>query len=124
MPELMSIDGKDAHGNPTFRGSAKGILEMGVELMFKGADWNHTIVKSDKFTSNIEEGCTGSIHRNESDMAISGVEYPTPNFDTVDPYAVSFEEPLAIVSRYNSTDGHYSEFDILNSAVKTLTFEM
>ena len=29
MPELMSIDGKDAHGNPTFRGSAKGVLEMG-----------------------------------------------------------------------------------------------
>ena len=80
MPELMSIDGKDAHGNPTFRGSAKGILEMGVELMFKGADWNHTIVKSDKFTSNIEEGCTGSIHRNESDMAISGVEYPNRTF--------------------------------------------
>ena len=47
---------------------------MTIETLFGGFNWNHTMVKSDKLTSRTDtgsyEGCTGSLPRNESDVAI------------------------------------------------------
>ena len=127
MVGLITLQGKDSHGNPIFSGTLEGIFEMLVDLVLGGADCNHTMVPSDKWTTKYDDGtyggCTGSVERNESDIILSPVDYPTQNFETVDPYGVFFEEPVAIVSTYNPTNGTI-EVDILSAAATVFTWDL
>ena len=124
MPGLMTMEGKDYHGNPFFAGSSKGVLDHSIELLFDGANWNHTMILSDKWKSvDDNKGCVGSLHRNESDIALAVVDYPTRYYETVDPYRLLFEEPLAIVSSYDYSYCTY-EVDILGSAATTFTLDL
>lgn len=126
MPGLMGFEGdKDYHGNPTFSGASKEAMDLVVEIFFNDNYWNHTMVSSNKLSSQTDNGgCIGSLHRNESDIILSMVVYPTSqSYETVDPYAVLFEEPLAIVSRYNDTVEIEHE-DIFISASKVFTLDL
>ena len=47
-------------------------------------------------------GCYRSIRDNESDISIVPVDYPTIDYDKVDPYQILMESPLKIMSGYRS----------------------
>ena len=59
MVGLITLQGKDSHGNPIFSGTLEGIFEMLVDLVLGGADWNHTMVPSDKWTTKYDDGTYG-----------------------------------------------------------------
>ena len=65
-------------------------------------------------------GCYGSVHNNESDIALMPVEYPIKDYDKVDPVQVIYEGPLNIVSLYKVDDKESIEYaDLLVNSLKS-----
>ena len=65
-------------------------------------------------------GCYGSVHNNESDIALTPVEYPIKDYSKVDPVQILYEGPLTIMSIYKVDDKEYLEYaDILVNSLKS-----
>ena len=65
-------------------------------------------------------GCYGSVHNNESDIALMPVEYPIKDYNKVNPVQVIYEGPLSISSLYKVDDKESIEYaDILINSLKS-----
>ena len=108
MPNIAEFNGWDKDGNPLFRGAVASLAEFVIEALFHGRKWNHTLVIEKGWSPKTDDGqltgCMGSLQKNESDIALVAVEYPTEDYETIDPFAIYFEEPLVIQSVYNITN--------------------
>ena len=127
MPYILAYEDNDNHGNPTFSGAVKKPLQLAIEALFSGRDWNHTMVEEKEFVgktdSGILTGCIGSLDRNESDFALTFADYPTEHYENIDPFVVLFEEPLAMVSAYNVTNGTVRA-DVLKTSFKSFSMSL
>ena len=78
---------------PAFDGELGFVLEF-----FTKAIWyrsiNYTLTVTDSFGN---DGCEGSIARNESDVAVALVDYPTKHhYDKVNPMITLYDDPVVI----------------------------
>ena len=124
MPYILAYEDNDRHGNPRFSGVAKGILQMVIETVFSGRNWNHTMIEETQWSAKTDSGqlagCLGSLDRNESDLALVVVNYPTEHYEQIDPFGVFFEEPLVLISAYNVTNGTVRA-DVLKTSLKSFS---
>ena len=124
MPHVVEFDKFDEHGNPTVKGAVESSVRLAVETVFWGHDWNHTLVRENEWSHKADDGslggCAGSLDRNESDIALMMSEYRTDNYDTVEPYALYFEEPLVITTVYYMTNATFKS-DILLTSLKSFS---
>ena len=127
MPYILYYENNDGHGNPKFSGVAKEILQLAIETIFSGRDWNHTMIQETQWSAKTDSGqmagCLGSLDRNESDIALVVADYPTEHYESIDPYTVLFEEPLVLVSAYNMTNGTVRA-DVLKTSLKSFSMSL
>lgn len=127
MPTVMEFERFDDHGILVFGGAVKGVVRQAAEVLFHGHYWNHTMVKENGWEDKTDDGqvggCAGSLHRNESDIGIMISNYGTANYDTVDPFALYFEEPLVITSAYNKTNVT-RKADVVVTSLKSFTVQL
>ena len=65
-------------------------------------------------------GCYRSIRDNESDVSLLVHQFPTIDYDKVDPYQVVIETSVKIMSAYHSkTEAHYSFNDFILTSIKS-----
>ena len=65
-------------------------------------------------------GCYASVHKNESDIALTPVEYPIKDYNKVNPVQVIYEGPLSILSVYKVDDKEPIEYaDLLVNSLKS-----
>ena len=127
MPYILTYEDKDGHGNPIFSGAGKRLLQLVIEAVFSGRDWNHTMIQETQWSVKTDSGqmagCLGSLDRNESDLALVVADYPTEHYEQIDPFGVFFEEPLVLISAYNVTTGTIRA-DILETSLQSFSMSL
>ena len=127
--EIVDYDIKWADGQirdefPKFKGSFSFLADTTLSELFKSFKTNISV--------NVEKengirkrdgtltGCYRSIRDNESDISTLWVDYPTIDYDKVDPYQVLVEHPLKIMSGYHSkAEADYSFNDFILTSIKS-----
>ena len=125
MIELMDRDeAKKKLGvvRPAFKGGAGPIFNFLSEQVFHGNEnYNWTAVIAYEFGSKFENGsysgCMGTMVRNESDMAVTPIDYPTDNFESVVPFQAMIETPIQILSPYTIKNETAVAVDILRTSM-------
>ena len=107
---------------PAFKGGAAPIFDFLSEQAFHGHEnYNWTGVIAHEFGSKFENGsysgCMGSMMRNESDMAVTPIDYPIDNFEYIVPYQVLFETPIQVLSPYIIKNDSAVAVDILQTSM-------
>ena len=70
--------------------------------------------------NGLPKGCYGSVHNNESDIALIPVEYPIKDYSKVNPVQVIYEGSLNILSLYKVKDKESIEYaDLLVNSLKS-----
>ena len=86
---------------PAFDGGVGFIFESFVDVIWTHTI-NYTLAVMDSFGN---DGCEGSISRNESDMAILLVDYPIKHdYHKVNLVITLFDEPIVIIQAYNRSN--------------------
>ena len=109
---------------PKIKGSLSYLMGITMGPFFKPLRGN--------FSLNIEQengtqkkngtltGCYRSIRDNESDISLVPREFPTIDYDKVDPYQVLMEYSIKIMSAYESkTEADYSFNDFILTSMKS-----
>ena len=107
---------------PVFKGGAAPLFDFLSEQVFHGNEnYNWTAVIAHEFGSKFENGsysgCMGSMMRNESDMAVTPIDYPIDNFEYIVPYQVLFETPIQVLSPYINKNDSAVAVDILQTSM-------
>ena len=120
-PIRSGLPGEVFNTKPRFGGGFASIGNFIIDMAYAfKSGLNYSLVEQNEFGSKDQEtgeftGCFGSLVRNESDFTLMVVDYPTKDYEKINPYLVLMEEPLTIVQGYNRTvHGDWS--DILTSS--------
>ena len=109
--EIADYESKWAGGQirdefPKFTGSWSYIWDTTVTGVFKSLKSNVSVVVENEIGTKKRNGtltgCYRSIRDNESDVSILSTDFPTIDYQKVDPYQILMENSLKILSAYES----------------------
>ena len=109
---------------PKTKGSWSYLFETTLLHVFKSLKGNVSLTVEQEFgmkkKGGILTGCYRSIRDNESDFSLVAHDYPTIDYDKVDPYQVLAELSLKIMSGYHSkTQADISFNDFILTSMKS-----
>ena len=109
---------------PKFKGSFSYLTDTTIVPFFKPLRGNFSLIKENEFGTRKKDGaltgCYRSIRDNESDISLVPREFPTIDYDKVDPYQVLMEYSIKIMSAYESkTEADYSFNDFILTSMKS-----
>ena len=91
---------------PKIGGSFSYVLDSTVSPIFKNLGVNISLILEQEFGTKRKDGtltgCYRSIRDNESDIAMAAIDFPTIDYDKVDPYQILMEDSVKIMSGYHS----------------------
>lgn len=108
-PNFVEGDGSgEVHTERPMLTGIFGSNAYGLYEVMTPEGYNHSLIQAEVDGSFDEktgeyQGCLRSIFRNESDLAIVVVDYPTRDFDQINPYIIIHEHPMTIFQGYNKT---------------------
>ena len=109
--EIVDYESKWAGGQihdqfPKIRGSWSYLFDMTLSRIFKSLKANISLNVEKELGSKKKDGtltgCYRSIRDNESDVSMVFIDFPTIDYEKVDPYQIVMENPLKIMSGYHS----------------------
>ena len=109
--EIVDYDSKWDGGQirdefPKIGGSFSYIVSSTVSPIFKAFRANVSLIKEQEFGSKKKDGtltgCYRSIKDNESDVSLALHDFPTIDYEKVDPYQILMEDSVKIMSAYES----------------------
>ena len=126
--EIEDYESKWAGGQirnefPKFTGSWTHMTET-LSSLFKNLRTNISLIVESEIgmrkSNGTLTGCYRSVRDNESDISIFVVNFPTVEFEKVEPYQVVMEDSLKIMSGYHSeTDPDVSFNDFILTSIKS-----
>ena len=126
--EIEDYESKWAGGQirnefPKFTGSWTHMTET-LSSLFKNLRTNISLIVESEIgmrkSNGTLTGCYRSVRDNESDVSMLLVDFPTVDFERVEPYQVLMEDSLKIMSGYRSeTDPDYSFNDFILTSIKS-----
>ena len=124
VDESKWAGGQTPGGFPKFKGAFSYFTDTTMLPVFKPLDGNFSIKKENEFGTLKKDGnltgCYRSIRDNESDISLVPREFPTIDYDKVDPYQVLMEYSIKIMSAYESkTEADYSFNDFILTSMKS-----
>ena len=127
--EIADYESKWAGGQirkefPKFQGAWSYFVENTLSRIFETLNANISVIVESEMGTKKKNGtltgCFRSIRDNESDISMIIHDYPTIDYDKVDPYQIITEEPLKIVSAYHSkTEADVSFNDFILTSIKS-----
>ena len=109
--EIVDYESKWAGGQihdqfPKVKGSWSYLFDTTLSGIFKSLKTNISLNVEKELGTQKKDGtltgCYRSIRDNESDVSMVFIDFPTIDFDKVDPYQIVMEHPLKIFSGYHS----------------------
>ena len=80
---------------------------------------NYTLTLTDSFGN---DGCEGSISRNESDVALGMVDYPIKHdYHQMNPAITVYDEPIVIIQTYNRSNQEQKLADIFKTSLESFS---
>ena len=129
LAEIADYDSKWAAGQirdefPKIEGTYSSLIDSTVSPFFKAFKANLSLVMEKEFGMKKKDGtltgCYRSIRDNESDVAVAIIDFPTIDYDKVDPYQVLMEDSVKIMSGYESKiEADYSFNDFILTSMKS-----
>ena len=109
---------------PKVNGAFSYIVDTTMIPVLKTLGGNFSLIKENEFGTRKKDGtltgCYRSIRDNESDISLVPREFPTIDYDKVDPYQVLMEYSIKIMSAYESkTEADYSFNDFILTSMKS-----
>ena len=126
--EIEDYESKWAGGQirnefPKFTGSWTHMTET-LSSLFKNLRTNISLIVESEIgmrkSNGTLTGCYRSVRDNESDISIFVIDFPTVDFERVEPYQVLMEDSLKIMSGYRSeTEADVSFNDFILTSIKS-----
>ena len=109
---------------PEFKGSVSYLCDTTLSTVFKSLKTNISMIKETEMGMKKKDGtltgCYRSIRDNESDVAVAIVDFPTIDYDKVDPFQILVEDSVKILSGYESkTEADVSFNDFILTSTKS-----
>ena len=127
--EIVDYESKWAGGQihdqfPKVRGSWSYLFDTTLSGIFKSLKANVSLNVEKEMGRKRKDGtltgCYRSIRDNESDVSMVFVDFPTIDYEKVDPYQIVMENPLKIMSGYKSkTTADVSFNDFILTSIKS-----
>jgi hypothetical protein len=100
----MNPERAPSKDRPYFQGSFQQVFSVLTDIVFYKRRSNWTVIVASEVGSKDNQGtysgCLGTLTRNESDVAVALVDYPTDMFELLIPFQVITEDPVSITSAY------------------------
>ena len=124
VDESARAGGQTPGGFPKIKGAYSYLADTTMVPFFKPLGGNFSIKIENEFGTLKKDGnltgCYRSIRDNESDISLVPREFPTIDYDKVDPYQVLMEYSIKIMSAYHSkTEADYSFNDFILTSMKS-----
>ena len=109
---------------PKIKGSLSYLMGITMAQFFKPLRGNFSLNIENEFGTKKKDGtltgCYRSIRDNQTDISMVPREFPTIDYDKVDPYQVLMEYSIKIMSAYESkTEADYSFNDFILTSMKS-----
>ena len=127
--EIVDYESKWAGGQvhdefPRIRGSFSYLFDFIASGLYKSLKTNISVIVKNEIGTQKKDGtltgCYRSIRDNESDVSLLLTDFPTIDYDKVDPYQVLMEYSLKIMSGYESkSEADYSYNDFILTSMES-----
>ena len=127
--EIVDYESKWAGGQihdefPKTKGSWSYLVDSSLSGAFKSLKTNITLILENENGRRKRDGtftgCYRSVRDNESDVAVAIIDFPTIDYDKVDPYQILVEDSVKILSSYESkTEADISFNDFILTSIKS-----
>ena len=109
---------------PKTKGSWSYLVDTSLSGAFKSLKTNITVVLENENGRRKKDGtltgCYRSIRDNESDVAVAIIDFPTIDYDKVDPFQILVEDSVKILSAYESkAEADVSFNDFILTSIKS-----
>ena len=103
---------------PAFEGPFGFVLDFFIEAIWYRT-MNYTLTVTNSFGN---DGCEGSISRNESDVAIGVVDFPIKHdYYQVNPVITLYDEPIVIIQVYNRSNHEMKLADLFKTSLASFS---